>query len=178
MYKLFSIDLDKTLLNDDNKISEEDKKAINYAKSKGYIICVNTGRNYASSINICKEIGADFLIYLHGCFVYDAKKCKYVRNRIISFLWFLLYYTLPYMFIANKLYGLNFLCNHLGISLKQTVSIGDHYSDIKMIKKSGLGIGVLNSVWELKYHADFVIQKSNNNSAVSEAIYYTISKEE
>ena len=86
MYKLISIDLDETLLDDSKQISDENVKAIKQAKEKGYIICINTGRNYVSSIDFCRYANADYVIYLNVCFIKNVKTGKFVRNRIISFL--------------------------------------------------------------------------------------------
>ena len=44
MYKAVFLDLDGTLLTDDKKISEENKKAIKYAQGKGGIVCICSGR--------------------------------------------------------------------------------------------------------------------------------------
>ena len=47
MIKLIAIDLDGTLLDDHKNISEENLKAIKYAKEKGVKIVISTGRPYA-----------------------------------------------------------------------------------------------------------------------------------
>lgn len=171
MYKLFCIDLDGTLLNDKCKISKENIEAINYAKNRGFKICINTGRNYYSSIDYCKQINADYLIYLQGCFIFDLNNNKYIRNKIISFLYFLLYYMFPYKFIGNKYYGLKKLCKHLSIKLKEVISIGNDSSDLTMLNKSGLGICMINSDWVLKYNVNHITNFDNNNSGVADTIY-------
>ncbi len=58
MYKLISLDLDGTTLNSQGKVSEETRRAISYAKSKGVHVVVNTGRVYAITHEVVKDLGA------------------------------------------------------------------------------------------------------------------------
>ncbi len=58
MYKLISLDLDGTTLNEHSKVTQETKKAIRYAKSKGVKVVVNTGRIYAICHDIARELEA------------------------------------------------------------------------------------------------------------------------
>ncbi|MCL1996400.1 MAG: HAD family hydrolase [Defluviitaleaceae bacterium] len=75
---------------------------------------------------------------------------------------------LPYA--MNKAQGLTRLCQHLGIEMHETVSIGDNYNDIEMIQACGFGIAVANAVPELKNAADYVTKRTNNKDAIKEAV--------
>lgn len=55
--KLIAVDLDGTLLNCRNEISEENVKAIKYAQSKGIEVIIATGRAYFDALSICKRAG-------------------------------------------------------------------------------------------------------------------------
>lgn len=52
-----AIDLDGTLLNDQNEISEENKKAIQYAQDRGFEVVISTGRAYFDVQTICEKPG-------------------------------------------------------------------------------------------------------------------------
>ncbi len=58
MYKLISLDLDGTTLSSQNKVSDETRTAIAYAKSKGVHVVVNTGRVYSITHQVVKDLGA------------------------------------------------------------------------------------------------------------------------
>jgi HAD superfamily hydrolase (TIGR01484 family) len=72
--KLIAIDLDGTLLNHNNEVSEENVKAIQYAKDQGAEVVIATGRAYfdvcrileragLSSIKVISANGATHAIY-------------------------------------------------------------------------------------------------------------------
>lgn len=70
----------------------------------------------------------------------------------------------------NKAQGLRALIKHLGLQMDQVVSVGDNYNDIEMIKESGFGVAVSNSVQELKNIADYVTKRDNNKDALEEVV--------
>ncbi|NLA27147.1 MAG: HAD family phosphatase [Firmicutes bacterium] len=55
-YRLLAIDLDKTLLDDNSKISPRNKQAIREAVKRGVIIAISTGRMYSTAIPFVKEL--------------------------------------------------------------------------------------------------------------------------
>jgi len=55
-YKLISLDLDGTTLDPQGKVTERTREAIRYAKSKGVRVIVNTGRIYAISHDIARDL--------------------------------------------------------------------------------------------------------------------------
>ena len=75
MYKAVFLDLDGTLLTDDKKVSEENKKAIKYVQSKGGIACICSGRQ-KDAVKAYKEMaGCDkYIICSNGTQIYDCEK--------------------------------------------------------------------------------------------------------
>lgn len=71
---------------------------------------------------------------------------------------------------VNKGSGLIFLANFLGIKLEETIAIGDNFNDLPMIHTAGLGVGVYNTIEEMKSLCDYITSATNNDSAVAEVI--------
>ena len=71
---------------------------------------------------------------------------------------------------VNKGAGLRKLAELLGIDMKDTIAIGDNYNDLSMIEAAGLGVGVRNTVEELKPRCDYVTEATCEESAVAEVI--------
>lgn len=72
-----AIDLDGTLLNHQNEISEENIKAIKYAQEKGIEVVISTGRAYFDVQTICEKAGiSTFVIGTNGSTIHskDGKK--------------------------------------------------------------------------------------------------------
>lgn len=57
MIKLIAIDLDGTLLNEEKKISSENKQALAQAKAQGVKIVLCTGRPLAAMAHYLQELG-------------------------------------------------------------------------------------------------------------------------
>ena len=66
--------------------------------------------------------------------------------------------------------GLIDLANKLGIDIKDTIAIGDNFNDLSMIKVAGLGVGVQNTVEEMKKECDIITKATNNQGAIAEVI--------
>lgn len=69
----------------------------------------------------------------------------------------------------NKSTGLKFLCEYLGIALRDTMAIGDSENDIEMLRDAGLGIAMGNAVDAAKEAADDVTL-TNSEDGVAKAI--------
>jgi Cof subfamily protein (haloacid dehalogenase superfamily) len=67
---------------------------------------------------------------------------------------------------VSKLNGLLRVGEHLGVSSKQMVYIGDDLDDIPLIDAVGLGVAMGNSPFEVKKAADW-ITRSNNQQGVA-----------
>lgn len=57
MYKLISIDIDDTLINDKKEVTPATKKALEQAIEAGVVVTLATGRAYASAQAIARQIG-------------------------------------------------------------------------------------------------------------------------
>ena len=70
MIKLIAIDLDGTLLDEEKKISNENKRVLAEAKAKGVKIVLCTGRPLAAMAHYLQELGlvdeGDFSITFNG----------------------------------------------------------------------------------------------------------------
>lgn len=71
---------------------------------------------------------------------------------------------------VNKGAGLLSLAKMLGIRPEETIAIGDNLNDLSMIRAAGLGIGVQNTIEEMKPMCDYITQANHNESAVAEVI--------
>lgn len=76
----------------------------------------------------------------------------------------------PFVASLNVIENYNFdfylICHNGGL----IHSIGNYYNDIEMFKASGVGIAVANSPDDVKEHADYITQNSNNEDGVLEAL--------
>ena len=71
---------------------------------------------------------------------------------------------------VNKGAGLLSLAGLLGVRPEETIAVGDNFNDLPMIRAAGLGVGVRNTVEEMKPLCDYITQATNNESAVAEVI--------
>ena len=71
---------------------------------------------------------------------------------------------------VNKGSGLRKLAELLGVDMKDTIAIGDNYNDLTMIQAAGLGVGVGNTVEELKPLCDYVAAADCDHDAVAEVL--------
>lgn len=62
------------------------------------------------------------------------------------------------------------LAEKLGVSLSQTIAMGDSFNDISMIKSAGLGVAVRNAVDPIKAEADYITKNTHDENAVAEVI--------
>ena len=71
---------------------------------------------------------------------------------------------------VNKGQGLKKLADILGVDIKETIAVGDNFNDLSMIKVAGLGVGVQNTVEDMKKECDVITKATNNENAVAEVI--------
>ena len=64
---------------------------------------------------------------------------------------------------VNKGEALKILAQHLGVSLKETVAVGDSYNDLEMLETAGLGVAVGNALPEVKRRADLVVPANDED---------------
>lgn len=73
MYKAVFLDLDGTLLDDNKKISNDNKEAIKYAKEKGAYIILCSGRQQDTVKEYKEYVNAsDYIICCNGAEIYDC----------------------------------------------------------------------------------------------------------
>lgn len=70
----------------------------------------------------------------------------------------------------NKGTALVKLCEILNIDLKDTIGVGDNLNDLQLITTSGLGIGVNNSIEDIKQYCDVILDSTNNENPMSEIV--------
>lgn len=70
---------------------------------------------------------------------------------------------------ATKGHALQFMAEHIGCTMEQTIAIGDALNDREMVQVAGLGVAMGNAVEELMNLADYVTL-SNNEDGVAHVI--------
>ena len=74
MYKLVAIDIDDTLINDDNIMTEGTLAALNAAHEQGVVIALATGRMFAGAYPVAKQVGLDIpVISYQGALIKDLE---------------------------------------------------------------------------------------------------------
>lgn len=71
---------------------------------------------------------------------------------------------------VTKATGLNQLCQHLGLESHQVLAMGDEENDLAMLAWAGWGIAVANAVPAAKQAARLTLDRTNNQSAVAQAV--------
>lgn len=71
---------------------------------------------------------------------------------------------------VSKGTGLEKLCHILNIPIEETIAIGDNFNDLSMIQTAGLGVGVANTVEDMKSKCDVITKNDCNHDAVAEVI--------
>lgn len=83
--KVIFIDIDKTLTNDDKKVTQENSLAIKKAVEKGIMVVLCSGRSFAYAGMKAKEANAsEYLITSNGAQIYDYKSSKSLYENPIS----------------------------------------------------------------------------------------------
>lgn len=71
---------------------------------------------------------------------------------------------------VNKGSGVLFLADLLGIKPEEIIAVGDNFNDLSMLQVAGLGVGVQNTVTELKSLCDYITNATCDEGAVGEVI--------
>ncbi len=64
--------------------------------------------------------------------------------------------------------AIQWLAHHIGIDEKTTMAFGDSMNDESMIRMCGYGVAMCNGLDVIKNIADFVTEKSNNESGIGD----------
>ena len=100
---------------------------------------------------------------------YRRKITPWAENKLAIF------YSNDY-YLEHVAYGISkgesmqFLCRHLGISMDQTIAVGDAENDISMIKAAHTGIAMQNASEDVKAAADYVTSADCDHCGFREAI--------
>lgn len=78
---------------------------------------------------------------------------------------------------VNKAYGIQQVCELLGLEMSQVVACGDSLNDLAVIQAVGLGVAMGNAQQTVKDEADIVVA-SNNEDGIAEVIRDHILREE
>lgn len=85
--KMIFLDLDGTLLDDEKKLPEINKKAMNEALEKGHKVIVCTGRPLSSVMKLLPVFGLDkpgcYAITFNGGLIYDAGEKKAIYKKTV-----------------------------------------------------------------------------------------------
>ncbi|VTS12954.1 Cof-type HAD-IIB family hydrolase [Streptococcus pseudoporcinus] len=79
---------------------------------------------------------------------------------------------------VHKAFGLQLLCQHLGIAAKEVMAVGDEANDLTMLEWAGLGVAMANGTSDVKQVANVVTRLTNDQSGVAEAVQKYILSEE
>ncbi|QRN84935.1 HAD family phosphatase [Clostridia bacterium] len=83
--KMVAIDLDGTLLQDDLKISMQDRHAIDRARRRGVKVVIATGRMYSTTVKYARDLDLDTpLICFNGAYITDIENKKKLEHYLIS----------------------------------------------------------------------------------------------
>mgnify|MGYP002511853627 CR=1 FL=1 len=112
------------------------------------VIYVNTDWNYLNRIaNDLQDITGDLDV-------------SYSSNRYMEF----------NQKGVNKGSGLLFLARLLKIRPEEVIAVGDNFNDLSMIRAAGLGVGVQNTVSDLKPLCDVITEADCDEGAIGEVI--------
>ncbi|OPH60369.1 phosphoglycolate phosphatase [Paenibacillus ferrarius] len=82
-YKLIALDMDGTLLNEDKKISAENREAIEQATALGKIVIMSTGRGAISAMPYIEELGLTTpLVVVNGSEVWESPSKLHKRTLL------------------------------------------------------------------------------------------------
>lgn len=71
---------------------------------------------------------------------------------------------------VNKGSGLLFLAKLLKIRPEETIAVGDNFNDLSMIQAAGLGVGVNNTVPDMKPLCDVILNANCDQGAIAEVV--------
>lgn len=77
---------------------------------------------------------------------------------------------------ASKGKALMYLCGLLGISMDETMGMGDSENDAALLGVCGLKIAVANAAYELKQAADYITESNNDDGAAYAIEKFVIGK--
>ena len=163
MIKMIIMDLDGTLLNDDENISNYTLSILEKCKNNGIKIGLATARSRLPAKEIIDLVKPDFSILNEGALVLNGNN-EIIYNKLLSL-------ETPneineeYMGNINgkKMNAIEIISKNQKVSLSEIIAFGDDYNDIEMIKKCGIGVAMENGIDEIKSIAKYICGKNNND---------------
>ena len=70
----------------------------------------------------------------------------------------------------SKYNSIKYLCKRENIRWNNTISFGDNYNDMPMLKVAGLSVAANNAVEDVKKACDVVTEADNNEGVIAEII--------
>lgn len=64
---------------------------------------------------------------------------------------------------VDKAAGLDFLCEHYGFDIAETIAFGDSYNDTEMLKRAGLGVAMGNAAPDVRKYAKRVAATNDDD---------------
>lgn len=174
MYKLIGTDFDGTLLDDYSKVSDDNKRYLKEARSKGIKIVGVTARNLESAKSVVDLDLFDYIILNNGSNTYDVEKKetffnheipKDIAKRITSFAE---PFAHQYDYSTYKEYNIykNFINKHLSFikEVQGVDDVNDPISKINIFIKKGVDIYILKDllISEFSELNIGIMQDSNN----------------
>jgi hydroxymethylpyrimidine pyrophosphatase-like HAD family hydrolase len=68
----------------------------------------------------------------------------------------------------SKATGLKYVRKFFKLKRKEIAGIGDFYNDVEFLKSVGVSVAMKNAVAEVKFNADYVTTKTNDEDGVAE----------
>ena len=146
MIKMIIMDLDGTLLNDDDEnISPYTLLILNKCKEIGIKIVIATARPRLAAEEIIDLIKPDFSILNDGALILNENNIV-IYNKLLS-LGMLDEIDDEYMeyIDAEKMDAIEIISKEQNIPLSEIAAFGDSFNDIEMIKNCGTGIAMKNA---------------------------------
>ena len=72
--------------------------------------------------------------------------------------------------LSNKGDAVRFMAEFYGVPMGDTIAVGDEENDCPMIEAAGIGVAMANASQVVKDAADYVTERDNNHSGITEVI--------
>ena len=176
MIKMIVMDLDGTLLNDDDEnISSYTLSILEKCKEKGIKIIIATARSRLASEEIIDIIKPDFSILNNGLLIINENNVV-IYNKVLL-LGMLDEIDDEYLecIEAEKMDAIEIISREQNISLSEIAAFGDGGNDIEMIKNCGTGIAMEDAEHAVKRFSKDICG-NNNEDGVAKWIERNILK--
>lgn len=152
-YHLIVLDVDGTLLDDEGRLSNENKDALIRAEKEfGIRLALTSARPLDKMIGISEQLLMDkysgYLIPERGIQLYN---CSTKSNLDFS------------SEDRAKAKAIEHLLEKLDLRKESLIAAGDSKSDVEMLQMAGLGVAVANAPEVVKACADYVTMSNNEN---------------